>query len=68
MQGAPAAINASSAAFGKSVSITSAPPVGLTLNVASGPLPNAANTALASYNATQTAASAFVTGILTTGC
>ena len=43
--GAPAAaavINASSAAFGESVSITGAPPVGFTSNVGNGPLPGAA--------------------------
>lgn len=70
MHGAPAAaavINASSAAFGEAVGITSAPPVGVTLNIASGPLPTASGTAPAPYNAAQTAASAFVTGILTTG-
>ncbi len=70
VQGGPAAaavINASSAAFGESVSISSAPPLGLTLNIGSGPLPTAAGTAPAPYNTTQTAASAFVTGILTTG-
>lgn len=69
-QAAPASaavINSTSAAFGESVSITTTPPVGLSVTVTSGPLPSVSGTAPAAYNNTQSAVSAVVTGVLSTG-
>lgn len=62
-----AVINASSSAFGESATVRTDPPVLPTVTVTSGPLPTAAGTAPAPYNATRTAVSAFLTGVLNTG-
>ena len=69
-QPAPASatvISGTSAAFGESVSLTTAPPLGISVIATSGPLPSVSGVAPASYNNTQTAVSAAVTGVLSTG-
>ena len=60
-------INGSSAAYGESVSLTTAPPVGISIIARSGPLPGVSGIAPTSYNNTQSALSAVVTGVLSTG-
>ncbi|MGI4943169.1 MAG: choice-of-anchor P family protein [Janthinobacterium lividum] len=62
-----AVINGTSAAFGESVSVTTAPPVGLSITAISGPLPSVSGTAPVAYNNIQSAVSAVVTGVLSTG-
>lgn len=59
--------SASSAAFGESATLVTAPPALPTVTATSGPLPTAAGTAPMPYNVTQTAVSAFLTGVLNTG-
>ena len=69
-QPAPASasvISGTSAAYGEAVSLTTAPPVGISVIATSGPLPSVSGVAPASYNNTQSAASAAVTGVLSTG-
>ena len=60
-------ISGSSSAYGEAVTVGTTPPVGITLTTTSGPLPVASGTAPSPYNNTQTAVSAFVTGVLSTG-
>ncbi len=60
-------INGTSAAYDEAVSLTTAPPVGVSITATSGPLASVSGVAPASYNSTQSAISAAVTGVLSTG-
>ena len=60
-------ITGSSSAYGEAVTLGVTPPVGIALTTTSGPLPAASGTAPSAYDVTQSAVSASVTGVLSTG-
>ena len=60
-------INGTSAAYGEAVSLTTVSPLGISIVATSGPLASVSGVAPAPYNSTQSAVSAAVTGVLSTG-